>query len=210
MAPQVEVEPWERWYLWAALRSESFLYRIVVEKRGRFHGPWKTIMQSSRGRSLYVNCIDGGQSMIGTDVLDFSIDEPPSWQEPPWDLALVDRWHDASGSVQEGARSSTTARTCCRSPTGRCWSRSATTCLGSWSTGSTRWRSRAPAGSTPSSTALRVSAQALRGHVAHYRDNTGLEVDAIVEIESGTWGAFEIKLGGPSHRRCSCESPEVP
>jgi uncharacterized protein len=43
---------------------------------------------------------------------------------------------------------------------------------------------------------LRVYAQTLRGHVSHYRDNTGLEVDAIVETESGTWGAFEIKLGG--------------
>lgn len=28
-----------------------------------------------------------------------------------------------------------------------------------------------------------------------YRDNTGLEVDAIVERTDGRWGAFEIKLG---------------
>ena len=42
---------------------------------------------------------------------------------------------------------------------------------------------------------LRVYAQALRGRVAH-RDNTCLEVDAIVETESGTWGALEIELGG--------------
>lgn len=28
-----------------------------------------------------------------------------------------------------------------------------------------------------------------------YRDNTGLEVDAIVETAEGRWAAFEIKLG---------------
>jgi uncharacterized protein len=32
--------------------------------------------------------------------------------------------------------------------------------------------------------------------VYHYRDNTGLEVDAIVEGVDGRWCAFEIKLGG--------------
>ena len=29
----------------------------------------------------------------------------------------------------------------------------------------------------------------------HYRDNTGLEVDAIVDAGPGRWAAFEIKLG---------------
>jgi predicted AAA+ superfamily ATPase len=29
----------------------------------------------------------------------------------------------------------------------------------------------------------------------HYRDNGGLEVDAILELPEGTWAAFEIKLG---------------
>jgi uncharacterized protein len=29
----------------------------------------------------------------------------------------------------------------------------------------------------------------------HYRDSTGLEVDAIVEAADGRWGAFEVKLG---------------
>ncbi len=42
---------------------------------------------------------------------------------------------------------------------------------------------------------LRVYAQANDAHVYHYRDNTGLEVDAIVEKADGTWAAFEIKLG---------------
>jgi len=33
------------------------------------------------------------------------------------------------------------------------------------------------------------------GNVFHYRDNSGLEADAIVEMPGGQWGAFEIKLG---------------
>jgi hypothetical protein len=31
--------------------------------------------------------------------------------------------------------------------------------------------------------------------VYHYRDSSGLEIDAIVELPNGTWAAFEIKLG---------------
>lgn len=31
--------------------------------------------------------------------------------------------------------------------------------------------------------------------VFHYRDNLGLEADAIVELRDGTWAAFEVKLG---------------
>jgi predicted AAA+ superfamily ATPase len=31
--------------------------------------------------------------------------------------------------------------------------------------------------------------------VFHYRDDTGLEADAILEKTDGRWGAFEIKLG---------------
>jgi hypothetical protein len=42
---------------------------------------------------------------------------------------------------------------------------------------------------------LRVYAQARDAQVLHYRDNTDLEVDAIVEAADGVWGAFEIKLG---------------
>lgn len=29
----------------------------------------------------------------------------------------------------------------------------------------------------------------------HYRDNTGLEVDAVVQTRQGDWCAFEVKLG---------------
>lgn len=43
---------------------------------------------------------------------------------------------------------------------------------------------------------LRVYAQASAAQVLHYRDNTGLEVDAIVEAADGRWAALEVKLGG--------------
>jgi len=33
------------------------------------------------------------------------------------------------------------------------------------------------------------------GSVFHYHDNSELEIDAIVEMPNGAWGAFEIKLG---------------
>lgn len=42
---------------------------------------------------------------------------------------------------------------------------------------------------------LRIYAQAQDAQVLHYKDNTGLEVDAIVERANGAWGAFEVKLG---------------
>jgi hypothetical protein len=42
---------------------------------------------------------------------------------------------------------------------------------------------------------LRVYAQPHRGEVRVYRDNKGLEVDAIVETPDGRWLAAEIKLG---------------
>jgi uncharacterized protein len=42
---------------------------------------------------------------------------------------------------------------------------------------------------------LRVLSQPLDGRVLHYRDNYGVEVDAIVQLADGRWGAFEIKLG---------------
>jgi predicted AAA+ superfamily ATPase len=42
---------------------------------------------------------------------------------------------------------------------------------------------------------LRVYAEAMGGAVAHYRDNKGLEADAIVTDDEGRWGAVEVKLG---------------
>ena len=43
---------------------------------------------------------------------------------------------------------------------------------------------------------LSIYAQVNGGEVRHYRDNTGLECDAVVHLEDGRWGAVEIKLGG--------------
>lgn len=43
---------------------------------------------------------------------------------------------------------------------------------------------------------LSVYANVLNGEVRHYRDNTGLECDAVVHLEDGRWGAVEIKIGG--------------
>lgn len=43
---------------------------------------------------------------------------------------------------------------------------------------------------------LSIYANAIGGTVSHYRDNTGLECDAVLHLEDGRWGAIEIKLGG--------------
>ena len=43
---------------------------------------------------------------------------------------------------------------------------------------------------------LRVYASVLDGNIRHYRDNAGLECDAIIHLNNGKWGAIEIKLGG--------------
>jgi predicted AAA+ superfamily ATPase len=42
---------------------------------------------------------------------------------------------------------------------------------------------------------LRVYAQANDAKVYHYNDSTGLEVDAVVQRQTGEFSAFEIKLG---------------
>jgi predicted AAA+ superfamily ATPase len=42
---------------------------------------------------------------------------------------------------------------------------------------------------------LRIYADVLDGKVYHYRDSSGLEIDAIAELPNETWAAFEIKLG---------------
>lgn len=43
---------------------------------------------------------------------------------------------------------------------------------------------------------LSVFASALGGEVRHYRDSNGKEVDAVVTLPDGRWGAVEVKLGG--------------
>ncbi len=43
---------------------------------------------------------------------------------------------------------------------------------------------------------LSIYSSVLGGEVRHYRDNTGLECDAVIYLKDGRWGAVEIKLGG--------------
>lgn len=43
---------------------------------------------------------------------------------------------------------------------------------------------------------LRIFAESINGSVYHYRDNTGLECDAVVHLRNGKYGLIEIKLGG--------------
>ena len=42
---------------------------------------------------------------------------------------------------------------------------------------------------------LRIYADSLDGSVYHYRDARGVEVDAIIQLRDGRWGAIEIKMG---------------
>jgi predicted AAA+ superfamily ATPase len=42
---------------------------------------------------------------------------------------------------------------------------------------------------------LKMYAKANDAEIFHYRDSTGLEVDAIIQQSGGTWAAFEVKLG---------------
>ena len=43
---------------------------------------------------------------------------------------------------------------------------------------------------------LRIFADALDGHVYHYRDKDGQECDAVIHLRNGQYGLIEIKLGG--------------
>jgi predicted AAA+ superfamily ATPase len=46
---------------------------------------------------------------------------------------------------------------------------------------------------------LRVYSQSLGGEVRHYRDNTGLEIDAVVTTADARWCACEVKLSSAPH-----------
>lgn len=43
---------------------------------------------------------------------------------------------------------------------------------------------------------LRIYSSLLGGQIQHYRDNAGLECDAVIRLNNGKWAAVEIKLGG--------------
>jgi predicted AAA+ superfamily ATPase len=46
---------------------------------------------------------------------------------------------------------------------------------------------------------LKMYARANDAEVSHYRDSTGLEIDAVVQQNGGAWAAFEVKLGIGMH-----------
>lgn len=43
---------------------------------------------------------------------------------------------------------------------------------------------------------LAIYVEALGGRMRHFRDSNGNEIDAILELPDGRWGAVEVKLGG--------------
>ncbi len=45
---------------------------------------------------------------------------------------------------------------------------------------------------------LRIYSKTLLGEVRHYRDNAGVECDAVIHLENGDYGLIEIKLGEES------------
>jgi predicted AAA+ superfamily ATPase len=42
---------------------------------------------------------------------------------------------------------------------------------------------------------LRIYAESIDGNVCHYRDKSGLEIDAVIGLADGRWGAAEVKMG---------------
>ncbi len=53
---------------------------------------------------------------------------------------------------------------------------------------------------------LKIYAESIGGEVMHYRDNSGLECDAIIHLDDGRWGAVEIKLGGDDNIEAGAKS----
>ena len=48
---------------------------------------------------------------------------------------------------------------------------------------------------------LLVYTEALGGHLYHYRDSNGHEIDAVITMPNGTWAAIEVKIGGGQVQR---------
>ena len=48
---------------------------------------------------------------------------------------------------------------------------------------------------------LLVHTEALGGHLYHYRDSNGHEIDAVITMPNGSWAAIEVKVGGGQVQR---------
>ena len=51
---------------------------------------------------------------------------------------------------------------------------------------------------------LRIYSQKLGGEIFYYRDKNDFEVDVILKLQNGQWGAFEIKLGSGYIEDAAC------
>ena len=48
---------------------------------------------------------------------------------------------------------------------------------------------------------LLAHTEALGGHLYHYRDSNGHEIDAVITMPNGSWAAIEVKIGGGQVQR---------
>ena len=48
---------------------------------------------------------------------------------------------------------------------------------------------------------LLVHTEALGGHLYHYRDSNGHEIDAVITMPNGSWAAIEVEVGGGQVQR---------
>lgn len=54
---------------------------------------------------------------------------------------------------------------------------------------------------------LRVLSQPLDAEVLHYRDQYGVEADAVVQVPDGRWAAFPAGVGGSGASGVEATSP---
>lgn len=50
---------------------------------------------------------------------------------------------------------------------------------------------------------LRIYAQSMDGEIYHYHDGSDLEVDAIIRLYGGHWGAIEVKMGAEDEEKAA-------
>ena len=56
---------------------------------------------------------------------------------------------------------------------------------------------------------LRIYAESIGGELFHYQDYKNREIDAIIQLDDGRWGAFEIKVGADSIDRAAKSLIEI-